>query len=79
MEEILHHQADGCETLKMVGCLPPINWCRISQPIHHILTMLAGYRNTNCPIDIYLYCLNPHPISVGLSPDCIPTIAPIVG
>ena len=29
--EILHHQPDGW-SLYIMGCLPPINWCRISQP-----------------------------------------------
>ena len=27
-----NHQKDGWNPNKIMGCLPPINWCRISQP-----------------------------------------------
>ena len=32
LEEILHHQKDGWNPNKIMGWLPLINWCRISQP-----------------------------------------------
>ena len=30
--EILHHQKDGWNPNKIMGCLPSINWCGILQP-----------------------------------------------